>query len=201
MNTDSKTAFPLCWPDAWPRAKSRTWSAFAHRGRNHSMEEARRFLADELDRLGARDAILSTNMKLRVDGQPYSGLAQPNDPGVAVYFKLKGRDTVLACDKWQRVECNLWAIAKHVESIRGQARWGVGNIEQAFRGYTALPERAAGAAWWEVLGVPINASEEQITAAFREKALAAHPDLGGSHEAMVRVNEAYEQATQQRSAA
>ena len=56
---------------------------------------------------------------------------------------------VLACDRWDRPEHNLRAIAKHVEAIRGQERWGVGSVAQAFRGYQALPSRATGKPWWE----------------------------------------------------
>lgn len=162
------------------------------------MENARRFLADELYRLGVSDwnTILSTNVRLRVDGNPYSGQAQPVDTGAAVFFKLKNRDTALACDKWDRVECNIWAIAKHIESIRGQARWGVGNIEQAFRGYTAIPE-STGADWWTTLGVAINATEEQVQAAYRSLVKQHHPDVAGGDAAKFRAVQTAWEAFQQ----
>jgi hypothetical protein len=42
------------------------------------------------------------------------------------------------------------------------------------------------------LGIPFNADLEAIRKAYRQKAFAAHPDHGGSHEAMLQINEAYE---------
>src|ERR1043165_2310729 len=165
-----QTAYPLSWPDNWPRTPGhrrrespfRRASRFAARG--HSMDECRRELANELSRLGGRKEILSTNVKLRLDGLPSRNQAQHEDVGGAVYFELKGKPVSLACDKWRRVEDNIWAIVKHIESIRGQERWGVGSVEQAFRGYMALPGpgQTSGIQWWTVLGVPINASVDQV---------------------------------------
>lgn len=46
---------------------------------------------------------------------------------------------------------------------------------------------------YDVLGVPKDATEEEITAAFRQASREAHPDReGGSHELMVLVNRAGE---------
>lgn len=194
-----QTAFPLSWPDGWPRTKagyvreSRFSRPVAYGNRWHSMEEARRILADELDRLGAVNAVLSTNVRLRLDGAPVSNSAQPSDRGAAVYFTLKQKPVALACDRWNRVECNVWAIAKHIESLRAQDRWGVGNIEQAFRGYMALPERSSNSQWWEVLGVAINATADQVKDAYRILVKKHHPDAGGDAELFRRVQEAYQQ--------
>lgn len=168
------------------------------------MDEARRGLAGELARLGARKEVLSTNVKLRLDGLPYSNQAQPDDVGAAVYFELKGKPVSLACDKWNRVECNIWAIVKHIEAIRGQERWGVGSVEQAFRGYMALPApgQSSGIQWWSVLGVPINASADQVKDAYRVLVAKHHPDKGGDVEMFHRVQEAWRQfESMQRKAA
>lgn len=156
------------------------------------MDEAVSALGAELTRLRATKQVLSTNVQRRLDGVPYSNRAHPTDPGVAVYFELKGKPVSLACDKWNRVEDNVWAIAKHVEALRGQQRWGVGSIEQAFSGYTALPApgETSGISWWKVLGVAINAEPDQVKAAFRHLAKKHHPDVKGDPELFRRVSEA-----------
>lgn len=210
-----KEAYPLTWPERWPKPKYRERARFAgssivssthggqtshwRRKREHTIEEARVYLFEELGRLGASSVILSSNLRLRADGNPVSAQKMPDDPSVAIYFTLNKRPHVLACGKWDRAQDNIWAVAKHVEALRVQNRWGVGSIEQAFSGYTALPEKAGGVSWWEVLGVSINATADQVTAAYRTKAKLHHPDSGSSpdHEAMVRINEAYRMATNQ----
>ena len=46
--------------------------------------------------------------------------------------------------------------------------------------------------YYETLEVEPNASFGQIKAAYRKKALQCHPDRGGSHVEMVKINEAWE---------
>ena len=182
--------YPLAWPAGWPRTDParRRDAAFRHKDKRLSVANGLDRLQDELDRLGARDYVLSTNIELRLDGQPRSGQPEHSDTGAAIYFKLAGKDTALACDKWDRVADNIGALAKHIEALRGIDRWGVGSIAQAFAGYQALP---APEQWWQVLGVhDLVATRADIETAYRKLARQAHPDTGGSHAAMARLNAA-----------
>ena len=43
-----------------------------------------------------------------------------------------------------------------------------------------------------ILGVKMDATKEEVTRAYREKANKAHPDNGGSHEKMAKINAAFE---------
>ncbi len=157
----------------------------------------------EIRRLGGTDIIISTNLKLRRDGLPESinwGKTIP-DPGVAVYFKRNGKQMCFACDCWAHVQDNMHAIALTISALRGIARWGTGDMmEAAFRGFTAIPERA-GSSWWETLGVSVNASEEQIKEAYRLLVKKHHPDAGGESEMFRRVQEAYQQFEREAGAA
>lgn len=180
----NETSYPLHWPVTWKRTQRPTRARFNGRygSPGWTIERARRELAAELERLGARDPILSTNLRLRLDGAPVSGQAQPTDLGVAVYFTLAGKRRVLACDRWDRVQHNIRAIALHVNAIRGQERWGVGSIEQAFTGYAALPERASVPSWHETLQIAEDQplSEKLVQDRFRALVKIHHPDQGGS---------------------
>lgn len=189
----TQQAYPLSWPAGWPRSKFSTTSSFGM----HSISECVDEILRQLRLIGAQNVVISSNLILRNDGLPRSGQSQPADAGVAVYFKLNKADRVLACDKWSRVDDNMWAIAKHLDALRGQQRWGVGTIDQAFTGYAALPP-AGGAytqTWWEVLDLPSDLSELNTNAAavlinsqYRIGARRKHPDAGGSHDAMAQLN-------------
>jgi hypothetical protein len=112
------------------------------------------------------------------------------DPGVAVYFKRKGVEVCFACDKYDAVWKNMRAIQRTVEALRGIERWGSSTLlERAFTGFTALPEKT-GPSCWDTLGIAPTNDEGAIVAAWRGKAKEAHADVGGSHEAMVALNEA-----------
>lgn len=194
----SDRRYPLSWPTGRPRTpaaarRSASFGKVRSTGRGYSQKaslsvwEAVQRLQSQLDLLGAQDVILSTNVELRLDGMPRSDRREPADPGAALYFKFSGRDTVLACDQWDRTADNIVAIAKHIEALRGQDRWGVGTIEQAFAGYQALP---APEQWFQVLEVGEQASHDDIDRAYRRLARTAHPDAGGSDAAMARLNAA-----------
>jgi hypothetical protein len=192
---DGISNYPLTWPATWARTKSgrRQNSQFADR----SVAKAVAFVLDEVRLLKATNVIISSNLQLRNDGLPRSGQKTPEDPGIAVYFILRGQPRVLACDKWLQIEDNLWAIGKHIEAIRGQERWGVGTIDQAFAGYEALP--APKSAWWEVLGVAQTADMEVIQSAYRALVKQHHPDKGGSSDSFMQVQKAFEQAKKDKS--
>lgn len=182
--------YPLSWPVGRPRTlpHERKRAAFG-REPNHAptVDRGRKQLERELNLLGVREFQLSTNIELRLDGYPRSGKPEPKDPGVAVYFDLAKRPTVLACDKWDRLADNLRAIVKHIEALRGQDRWGVGSIEQAFAGYAALPApgQHSRRAWRQVLDlahcdedeVPLTPVDVDIE--FKRLAKIHHPDMGG----------------------
>jgi hypothetical protein len=91
-----------------------------------------------------------------------------------------------ACDRWDRIGDNIYAIAKTIEALRGIERWRSGSmVEQAFTGFVALP---APKSPWEVIGVQHGASWDEIEAAFRAKAKRLHSDTGGSDAAMAELN-------------
>jgi hypothetical protein len=198
------TRYPLAWPASWKRTPSRVASSFGVRKTAPGASWARKEgltiaeglsrLIDELGRLRASHIVISTDVRTRGDGLPYSTAPMPKDPGVAVYFKLRGADRVLACDRYTRLPDNMAAIAAHIEGMRATERHGVGTIEQAFAGYTALPA-APQVEWWLVLQVPRSAPLESIDAAYRELAKRAHPDLhGGNENEMMRLNVARDAA-------
>jgi hypothetical protein len=181
----SEHAFPLQWPLSWKRNSFQRVSNFG----DFSIARCVADVLAELRRLSATNPVISSNLALRRDGLPHGGQPQPRDPGVAVYFTLGKKRVVLACDKWRHVQDNIRAITKHIEALRGQERWGVGSIEQAFAGYMALEERT-GPSCWEILEISQDATEQQILDAYRRKARATHPDSGGSSEAFVQVTQA-----------
>jgi len=152
-----------------------------------SMSGALSRLSAEMSRLKAWDVEVFSNPPLR------SGKA--DDPGVAVYFRLSGRDQVFACDKWDRVPDNIASIAAHVEAIRAIDRYGVGTRERALEGYrAAIPASVDDVPWRDVLGVELGTVWHDVVAAYHARVHEAHPDKGGSREQMERVKQAFEAA-------
>ena len=186
-------AYPLQWPMGWKRTKTRKKSQF-----KTTFGRARDNVFHELKLMGVGNCnvIMSTNLPLRRDGLPYAGMANPTDPGIAVYFRYKDKFMVLACDQYHKVEENVHAVAKTIEAMRGIERWGTSDMmERSFTGFQALPPPKN--SWFDILEVHEKASAEEIRTAWREKAKLYHPDQGGSDEMMAKINQAYSEGMKQ----
>jgi hypothetical protein len=190
MSERPEERYPLTWPVGWPRTP--TWKRGHSPFRNVSTDKAMRELMDELGRLGASRVLISSNLKLRQDGYPYSQQPRNDDEGIAVYFVRKGQNMVLACDKFAKREDNLRAITKTIDAIRGIERWGSSDMmERAFTGFTQIGHDA-GRHWWDVLGVPSDAHATNVEQAYRRRRSATHPDKGGDATEFAAVESAWQ---------
>lgn len=197
----SVEAFPLQWPAGWPRTPShrqeRGWqfkqSSYSSSGRTMvSFAKARDQLYEELRKLGARSVVVSTNHKPDRYGVPTESKRRVDDPGVAVYFSLNNRALAMACDRFDNSAANMRSLGLAIEAMRQLDRHGGGTMmNRAFEGFAALP---APENWWDVLQVRSDADREAIEANYRRLARDRHPDNGGSHEAMSRLNAARDEA-------
>lgn len=184
-------AYPLSWPGGHPRTLRTNQKRAQFKA---TFGAAVQQIINELRLLGASYPVISTNQPLRRDGLPSATRTYIHDHGVAVYFLWDGKQRVLASDKWDRIEDNLRAVAKTIESMRGIERWGVSQaIERSFEGFTALPA-PAGPNWESLLGVSREWSLDAIEDAYKRLCLQAHPDRGGSHERMSALNDAIAEA-------
>lgn len=214
--SDIVKAYPLQWPTGWKRAAVRKRAQFGKavyeasstpggtgytRKGEISINDAVTRVRAELGRMriAEDDVVISTNLQLRLDGLPKSGQAQPADPGAAVYWRdwhAAGARRCMAIDRYDRVEHNLAAIAATLEAMRAIERHGGAEIlDRAFTGFQALPAPTAGQKpWRQVFGF---ADDEEVSplrleGAYRTARSEAHPDKGGSQDAFLAVQAAYE---------
>ena len=121
IDLSSVSREPLCWPTGRARTPSSRRDR-ARFDRTCTVAHATQDVLDELRRMGVQDwnVVVSTNVALRRDGLPRSGQSQPEDPGVAVYFRIGQVPHVLACDRWDRGAHHLRAVP--LGAGRGQDR-------------------------------------------------------------------------------
>ncbi len=211
-------AFPLQWPAGWPRSEPAKRSRAKFLGsswvgipgsadnrrvfRELTIAEGRDRVVVELGRLGVssrRDIVISTNMRVRIDGELIAKQANPADVGVAVYWTDPATEVsrCMAIDIYDRVADNLGAVAATIEAMRAIERHGGAQIlARAFTGFTALPAPGAPRGWREVLGLAAGylPQRDTIEQAYRLARSKAHPDKGGTPGAFVEVERAYEEA-------
>ena len=178
-------AYPLSWPTNWPRTSGPGKSQFKTSltaAIDNVQGSLKRFAADSGRKV--ENILVSSNVSLME--------RNPKDAGVAVYFTWDGLATCIAVDRYQKIEENLQAIHHVIEAERTKLRHGGLNlVRAAFRGYAALPPPSVPRkSPHEILSVKPGATADDIDAAYREKAKAAHPDRGGSAAAMQELNQA-----------
>ena len=192
MESKSTRSYPLYWPEGWPRTDH--YKIKRAQFKDRSVYVGRRILSDEVRRFGGKELIISSNLELKLDGNPRSNQKQPTDRGVAIFFNRKGTDMALACDVYSTVEDNLWALCRTLDALRQIERDGSpALINRAFKGFMALPDPDA-REWWEVLCVDRLASNEQIRQAYLGLVKQHHPDAGGDPVMFDMVQKAYDLA-------
>ena len=188
-------AYPLQWPDGWPRTPSHKRGKSRFTGQTYNQI---RQLQNELRLLGAKNVVISSNVPVRNDGLPYAEAAKRryDDPGVAVYFTLKGKPLSMARDRYLTPWENMRSLVLTIDGLRSMERHGGSTMmDRAFSGFAQLP-KPSGADWWEVLQVRPDASRDVIDANFKRLARDRHPDRGGSDHQMAELNRARDQAMQ-----
>ena len=182
------------------------WVGFAERTPADERERTHKFdvptgraideVERELERIGVGDWRLSTAAPHRQkDGRPYAN-ANPDDPGVVVRWTMDGAQHAVACDHYTRLRDNIRAIGLYIREKRkmdnrpiktGQSEFATARLpgKEAYGGredaLAVEPEPH------EVLGVAPDAPDSVIKAATQEMKKKAHPDQGGSSEALQRV--------------
>lgn len=210
-------AYPLQWPEGWPRtpaekrdgdARFRTGTAFESDGvgghryvgkKPLSFDTARKSLTAELGRMNATNAVLSTNVPVRLDGYPLASAAgrRMDDPGVAIYFTLNKKQMVMAQDAFLNVAANIRSLALAVSALRQLERHGGGMMmERAFSGFVAIAPPDWKKPWREVFGLKpeLKVTLAEIVSLYRQRATRLHPDQGGNDTLMAELNVAYVEA-------
>jgi hypothetical protein len=126
----------------------------------------------------------------------FSGGARSPEEALAQARRAAGVPLVEIEPQWARA----WARV-----LIGRPPWGVraegaggGSAHRRSSGRTAATTTDAGtaspASIWETLGITAHATADELKRAFRQRALATHPDRGGDAEAFRQVQRAFKEA-------
>ena len=174
-------AYPLQWPEGFPRSKSREAGRFKTTlaGALDNVEVSlQRFAIDSGKRISG--IVLSSNVAL--------GVKKPIDPGVAAWFTWDDLQVCIPVDRYTTTEANLQAIHHVIEARRTELRHGtLALVRATMTGFAALPAPGR-TPWWRILKVGADATKTDIEASYRKLARDRHPDAGGSEAMMSELN-------------
>jgi hypothetical protein len=186
---------PLAWPEGMettPRAQQRSDHGFSDQ---MTLAESLAYLEEEV-------AAVATK------GTLYLDIEHPNQDrlrkkvgsrsGACLTLRIDGMDYVLACDRWQLPEHNIYALHLALRQWRNMERWGLGGIPQLLNGFCARVRTAGdskrGAVtlppWMEEMGLGPSATLDDAIAIYHRRAKQLTQDTDG----MARLNGLMEEA-------
>ncbi|MCV7255647.1 molecular chaperone DnaJ [Mycobacterium hackensackense] len=182
---------------AWPRelTRDRQRSPFSA-----TWTSTMTILDRELHHLGAgrhrADSVLQIALReqdFRLDGMPYAR-AVPDHPGVILNIDGNKGPMSMPCDKFNRWQDNLRAIALSLEALRRVDRYGTTPGNEQYRGWLAIEQAGSAASPREaaevlakaagLVDVVFDMSHANVTRLYRSAVKAAHPDRNGGDQTL-----------------
>jgi hypothetical protein len=145
-------------------------------------------LAETFSKWGVKQWLAEPNVPLsRVNSWNLSR----SEAAVTVRYTAKNdREITLTLDTQDSPAANLRALYLCLEDMRMLDVRGVGQVAASAYMQLEGPRGPVQRDPWEVLGLRPGATADEIEAMYRVKARTAHPDTGGSEEAMAELNAA-----------
>lgn len=160
----------------------------------------------ELEQLGATSFVLEIDIGaywINADGSLRKG-ARAEGPRIVVSADTDKGPMRMACDTYDSGTGNIRAIGLTLSALRAVTRYGAATKGEQYTGWLAIPATTSVttkvAAAWSILereagvSTPLSADERKVRkiveGVFRDAAMIAHPDAGGSDERMSAVNRA-----------
>ena len=189
---------PLKWPDSRP-VTPRTGQRADHQfSQALTLDESLNFLLEELKEIPAQKLTLSTDMS-DISSERLRKRAGVRS-GACLYMKWGGKQYALACDRWQKLEHNIYTLHLTLRQLRNVERWGVAPLAVLLHGMelgsiiqpgleqsTASPSAAE---WMTALGLGPTATLEDATAIYHRRAKT----LSANETALTQLNLIMEEA-------
>ena len=183
---------PLRWPDSiavTPFAKQSNDNGFSP---NMSLTDAINFLKEEIEALGIGQATLYTDFE-----QPHVERLRKKvggRTGACLYIGYRDHNYIITCDRWQRLEHNIYAMHLVLRQWSNMPRWGIGNLSTLMAGFEVeyTPDSidifASGdgdiVECLKIFGLSSSATLDDATAIYHRRAKAIAHD----NDALVQLN-------------
>lgn len=182
------------------------WTPTLLNAREHSqqfpahidLDDALRFVEDEIRACGFIAPVIYTNSVAL--NNPRLRKVEPRQSGVAIQFGT-GRSVVwLACDKWQTLEQNLYALHLTLRALRNIESWGIApaefmlqamnHVEHATSHTTNAQNSSTSTGWMATLGLGPTADLEDANAVYRRRAKL----VAENEDELLKLNQAMDEA-------
>jgi hypothetical protein len=193
--TELQIESPLRFPDGWERTLPHQTMFNPQFAQNVNITDGVRYVQDEVTAIQANSAKLFTNYNSLLSDR--SRTKQGLSEGASLQITVGSCQAFLACDRWQSLAQNLYALHLAIRHTRLFQDWGIVSTERILGIFdsrpttkqintsdTYVPE------WMQFLGLGSTATLADANAIYRQRAkIVAHDE-----DALLQLNQAIEQA-------
>lgn len=126
---------PLSWPESLPTTPRANQSNDHGFSPNITLQEALAFLEQEIKEANISDAALYIDVE-----QPLvERLAKKvgTRSGACLHITYRARGYIFACDRWVKLEHNVYTLHLAFRQWRNMERWGIGSLATLMAGFEA----------------------------------------------------------------
>jgi hypothetical protein len=135
---------PLNWPESTPVTslmQQRSDNGFSP---DMPLTDALNFLNSEIETAGINHAVLYLDVE-----QPHVERLRKkvgSRTGACLHIKYRDRGYIITCDRWQKLEHNIYAMHLAIRQWYNMERWGIGSLAALMAGFEAerTPDVAEG---------------------------------------------------------
>lgn len=182
---------PLSWPDSipvTPLMQQRNDNGFSA---DMTLTDAINFLKSEIESAGIGQAVLYIDVE-----QPQVERLRKkvgSRTGACLHIKYREKSYIITCDRWQRLEHNIYAMHLVIRQWCNMERWGVGSFSTLMAGFEINYVDDATEAnvlsdniveCLKIFGLGITATLEDATAIYHRRAKT----LAHDNEKLVQLN-------------
>ncbi len=182
---------PLSWPDSipvTPLMQQRSDNGFST---EMTLTDAINFLKSEIESIGIGQAVLYLDIE-----QPQVERLRKkvgSRTGACLHIKYRDKSYIITCDRWQRLEHNIYAMHLVLRQWCNMERWGIGSLSTFMAGFeidyaddmtisSVISENIVECL--KTFGLGITATLEDATAIYHRRAKA----LADDNEKLVQLN-------------
>lgn len=172
-------AAPLAWPPGQPVTPRGAQKADHGFPPHLTLEEGVAFLDQELAEMGSTGVL---HLDIEQPLVPRLRKKVGSRTGACLHLRYMGGAYVIACDQWQTIAHNVYALHLGLRQWRNIERWGLGGLDKLLAGMEAgaIARAAAGTTggngWMEGLGLGPTATLDDAVAVYHRRAKQAAQD-------------------------
>lgn len=194
---------PIRFPSGWERTAANAATIDQNFAKNISIEDALRYLQEELGQLHANKAILYSNYDNLHNSRSRS--KRGHSEAVTLEFSVGDVTAHIACDKWYYIQQNIYALHLALRQCRLFEEWGIATSDFMIKCFATAQDvhdqndatthsdhsrRELDTPWRRLLGLGETATLDDANAIYRSRAKKVAHD----EDALIELNKAIEKA-------